>query len=271
MDKKMSRILPTSTRKGDSISNTSSEKLLECSSEQTLPKNSTNKFVFIAFALIIVGLELVAIQWRNQQRLLIKACSLFKMEDDLHQCKTKTTLSRWGGDSGMSLTIPSEIGLLTQMTSLSISQNVPLRGTIPSTIGSLTQLTWLDISMTQQLSGTIPSTIGNLKKLRLLNIFDNAQLTGTIPSELGNLTNITYLNMRNNQLSGTVPSTLAKLTQLQFMFLQDNEPLFGEMPSSLCTISDVRIYINCDAIECSCCSYHDFEDGTKTLPKHTKR
>ncbi len=55
-------------------------------------------------------------------------------------------------------TIPTELGLLTQLTSLDLSGN-QLNGTIPSALGKLTQLTALRLSG-NQLNGTIPSTIG---------------------------------------------------------------------------------------------------------------
>ena len=79
-------------------------------------------------------------------------------------------------------TIPTEIGLLTQLTSLSLSRN-RLTGTIPSTLGNLVQLTTLWLH-TNQLIGTIPSALGNLTLLSHLFLDGNARLAGTIPSTL---------------------------------------------------------------------------------------
>lgn len=85
--------------------------------------------------------------------------------------------------------------------------------TIPTEIGLLTQLTYLDLSF-EQLIGTIPSTLGNLGQLIDLSLNSN-QLTGTIPSSLGNLLQLAYLNLdANAQLAGTIPSVLCSLPAL---------------------------------------------------------
>ena len=56
-------------------------------------------------------------------------------------------------------------------------------GTVPTEIGLLTQLSLLGLS-NNQLSGTIPSTLGNLVQLSYLYLYSNPQLTGIIPSTL---------------------------------------------------------------------------------------
>ena len=78
--------------------------------------------------------------------------------------------------------------------------NQELTGSIPSEIGCLTNLTYLGLSE-NQLTGEIPSEIGNLTNLERLWLYNN-QLTGEIPSEIGNLTNLTNLWLHNNQLTG---------------------------------------------------------------------
>ncbi|KAI2505057.1 hypothetical protein MHU86_9413 [Fragilaria crotonensis] len=84
--------------------------------------------------------------------------------------------------------------------------------TIPSEIGLLTQLTYLDVEG-NSLSSTIPSEIGLLTQLRKLDISRNA-LTSTIPSEIGLLTLLTELDFKNNELTGTIPSSLCSRTSL---------------------------------------------------------
>ena len=75
-----------------------------------------------------------------------------------------------------------------------------MKGTIPSELGKLTNLKVLNLS-DNELSGTIPPELGKLTNLEELYLWDNG-LSGTIPSELGKLTNL--------KVSGTM-SELGKL------------------------------------------------------------
>jgi Leucine-rich repeat (LRR) protein len=84
--------------------------------------------------------------------------------------------------------------------------------TIPSEIGLLTQLMFLSFS-DNSLTSTIPSEIGLLTKLKRLTFSFN-QLTSTIPNEIGLLTQLTVLSFRSNWLEGTIPSSLCSLPSL---------------------------------------------------------
>ena len=72
-------------------------------------------------------------------------------------------------------TIPSEIGLLTQLTYLSLNSNV-LTSTIPTEIGLLTQLTLLDV----------------FRKEYIPLDFISNNLTSAIPSETGLVTQLAF-------------------------------------------------------------------------------
>ena len=120
--------------------------------------------------------------------------------------KCRSTFEFQGQAKGY--TIPSEIGLLTQLTVLNFFAN-SLTSTIPSEIGLLTQLNYLSF-YSNSLTSTIPSEIGHLTKLTFLGFFANS-LTSTIPSEIGLLKQLTALDFSSNALNGTMPSSLCSL------------------------------------------------------------
>ena len=83
------------------------------------------------------------------------ACD-FLNRPNLEDCLLKTSFD--GSTKGS--TIPSQLGLLTQLTYLNLNFN-NLTSAIPSEIGRLTQLTYLDVS-DNGLIGTIPSSLCQL-------------------------------------------------------------------------------------------------------------
>jgi hypothetical protein len=81
--------------------------------------------------------------------------------------------------------------------------HVYVQGQIPHDLGLLTDLTYLSLG-SNLLSGTIPSSLGALLDLTYLSLGSN-QLSGTIPSSLGALTALTSLFLEYNHLVGTMP------------------------------------------------------------------
>jgi len=131
--------------------------------------------------------------------------------------------------NNLSGSIPSELGILTNLTDLDLSSN-SLGGSIPSELGNMTNLTrlWL---YSNALSGSIPAELGNLTNLDSLWL-DGNSLGGSIPAELGNLTNLTRLYLNNNSFSGSIPAELGNLTNLTRLSLYDNT-LSGSIPAEL--------------------------------------
>jgi len=97
-------------------------------------------------------------------------------------CTNGTVTEIRSGSRGFSGSIPSEIGLLTALTYLDLSQN-QIGGSIPEELYSLTDLEMLFLYK-NQLSGSISSSAGNWWNLRDMHLSHN-QLTGSIPSNLG--------------------------------------------------------------------------------------
>lgn len=127
---------------------------------------------------------------------------------------------------GLKGTIPLEIGLLTNLRKIDVSQN-SLTETIPTTIGDITSIQVINVGL-NSLSGSLPYSIAYMKQLREL-IVNNNQLTATLPAELGWLTHLRQLRMSYNSFTGTIPGTLRHLTSLETLILNDNL-LTGALP-----------------------------------------
>jgi len=105
--------------------------------------------------------------------------------------------------------IPSEIGILTGLTYLSLTGNnsascSKLSGPIPTQLGQLKKLTTLVLS-NNNLSGPIPAILGDLAELGTL-LLDGNMLSGPIPLELSNLKRLTTLSLHNNKLTDSIPN-----------------------------------------------------------------
>ncbi|KAF8015127.1 hypothetical protein BT93_H0811 [Corymbia citriodora subsp. variegata] len=124
--------------------------------------------------------------------------------------------------------LPSSIGNLTSLTSLSLQVN-KFNGSIPSEIGNLTNLIRLNLSK-NRFDGAIPLEIGNLRNLKFLDLSSN-NFVGKIPVELENLIELTQLDLHNNSLSGSIPS-FRRNSYLHDLNLSQNH-LKGPIPHSI--------------------------------------
>jgi Leucine-rich repeat (LRR) protein len=139
--------------------------------------------------------------------------------------------------------IPSEIGSLPALSSLSLSGN-RLTGSIPPEIGNLAglQSLLLDLNM---LSGSIPPEIGKLTALRALSLHSN-ELTGPIPPQLGSLPDLRTLYLEANRLSGSIPPELGNLfrtlTNPEFLDLNlSYNQLSGSIPPEIGNLGSTRL------------------------------
>lgn len=104
---------------------------------------------------------------------------------------------------------------LTHCKELELSKN-NLKS-LPSTIGLLTELKSLSVYGNQLIS--VPSEIENLKNLK--SLFLNRNRIKNIPSEIGSLTELETLSLARNELE-TLPAEIGKLTKLKGLDLNDN-------------------------------------------------
>jgi hypothetical protein len=89
-------------------------------------------------------------------------------------------------DRGMAGRIPNDVGLLSALQTLDLSEN-DLIGIIPNGLYECSQLEYLYL-YTNQLWGSLSTWIGTLSNLVHMFVGDNA-LTGSLPSELGGYMN----------------------------------------------------------------------------------
>jgi len=155
-------------------------------------------------------------------------------------------------------TIPSEIGLLTNLKGFILDSKSPLDGaTIPTEIGALPNL---EIFGGRGFTGSIPTEIAHLANLQEL-ILEAGSLTGNLPSEIGVMTNLSHLRIVLNEIEGTLPSELGNLQKLELLEVYFNN-LTGSIPSGVCKNPDISIDRDCIQ-ECECC-------GTKCRYKKDK-
>ena len=132
------------------------------------------------------------------------------------------------------VTIPAELGNLSNLQRLSITGNWQLTGRIPASLGNLSNLEKLQLD-SNRLTGTIPVALSRLSKLQELQLGNNL-LAGRIPTELGNLSNLRELNLGGNLLIGAIPPELGRLSRLESLSLSHNY-LTGVIPAELGNLS----------------------------------
>eukprot|EP00240_Pyramimonas_obovata_P005657 CAMPEP_0118924418 /NCGR_PEP_ID=MMETSP1169-20130426/2565_1 /TAXON_ID=36882 /ORGANISM="Pyramimonas obovata, Strain CCMP722" /LENGTH=336 /DNA_ID=CAMNT_0006865531 /DNA_START=248 /DNA_END=1255 /DNA_ORIENTATION=- len=175
-------------------------------------------------------------------------------------------------------TIPTEVGLLTNLVDIVLSNN-QLTGTMPvdfmQNVGILRELDVSDNRLTgnpmvnfgmfcrglvrvdlrsNQFSGEVGDTLQECVDLVFFDISEN-QFSGTIPPSIGNLVSLTRLHLNDNLLDGTIPNTIGRCSMneqlpgcedptlgmgnLQLIQLQNND-LVGTIPSTVASNLDLR-------------------------------
>ena len=144
--------------------------------------------------------------------------------------------------NGLNGNLPAALGNLTQITELSLGNNINLVGALPASITNLTTLEKLKIGGCN-LNGNIPADIGNLSALTELNLRSN-QLQGSLPASIGDLTQLQTIDLGNNGLTGSLPPEIGQLENLFFLYL-DNNSFSGSIPSALGNCSNlIRLWLD---------------------------
>ena len=118
--------------------------------------------------------------------------------------------------------IPSEIGMLTSLTSLYLSAPTleDLTGILPTELGKLSRLREL-VLLDHHLDTNLPTELFLLTKLTKLSLISGTlgYLAGSIPSQISDLSNLRVLNLRGAESLIWVPNQMGDLSNLEILDL----------------------------------------------------
>eukprot|EP00978_Attheya_sp_CCMP212_P003303 scaffold6819_cov51-Attheya_sp.AAC.9 len=135
------------------------------------------------------------------------------VDETKHECD-------WGGVTSC---ITDTTGM-RRLTNIDVAKK-RLQGTLPTEIGLLTDLASLDLSK-NNCSGTIPEAIGTIEGLNHLALYEN-KLTGQLPNGIFNLRALKTLDLSTNQLSGALSSMISNLSFLKEISISHNRFIGG--------------------------------------------
>ncbi len=149
-------------------------------------------------------------------------------------------LGNWFGGGNNLLTLPSEIGQLSELRRLIIEENQITN--LPSDIGFLSNLKELDL--TDNNLTELPDTIGGLNKLEYLDLESNKFMK--VPLAITYLKNLKVLNMCKNNIS-EIPSEISQLSNLKKLSIYWNN--LREIPDEIGRLNQLKILdIKCNNI-----------------------
>jgi hypothetical protein len=138
---------------------------------------------------------------------------------------------------GLTSTIPTEIGRLTNLNVLDLDFN-DLTGTLSAELLSLSSLTQFDVN-NNRLSGSI-NGIGNFPNMAWLQLNSNL-FTGTVPAVVGTYSSLAVFNVHETSVGGIMPEEVCNLLPAR--------GLGGIMTSLISDCSEPN-----PEIVCTCCT-----------------
>ena len=114
-------------------------------------------------------------------------------------------------------TLPTELGLLTNLDSLTIGYVSNMEGPMPTELGLLTNLVELELKMTSR-EGTLPTEYGQLSELMLFDVSFNNGITGTVPSQYGNWSKISKFCLLLEEVFFSLGGGHSTVSQSFFLF-----------------------------------------------------
>jgi Leucine Rich Repeat len=195
--------------------------------------------LFQRYALAVVYFALHGEGWVNNTGWLAdpSECSWWSRMEPRPCDDNDRYISLSGFYNNMTGSIPPEIGLLSFLRTVDLSDNV-ISGHLPLSLGILTGLERLHL-VDNVMSGPIPTEIGLLQHLGIVDLTENG-FTGSIPTEIGNLRQTKFLSLSKNMLTGSIPEQIGLLEDADTV-LVDNNVLNGTIPISLANMTSVKI------------------------------
>ncbi len=155
--------------------------------------------------------------------------------ENVHALRSTLTQLDVQGNPKLKGTVPTEIGLMTFSFNFQFSYT-DMSGTLPSEMGLLSNLVYFYTRSVSSLTGFIPTEFGNLESIRRFDVRQTG-VTGTLPTELGLLKNLFLFDITFTFMTGTIPTEFGNLENLVYMFLSINNNdmvgLTGTFPTFL--------------------------------------
>ena len=135
--------------------------------------------------------------------------------------------------------IPTEIGELTKITHYFHIGHMGVSKTIPSQLGRLSLLSSGGFYLhSNEFTGHAPTELGSIDQLTFLFALNGNALTGVIPTEYGRLQKLSaQFRLNDNSFRGAVPTELGRLTKASNYFLLASNQLCSDIPTEVSGLS----------------------------------